>query len=105
MATSGRCGEGLRRSGLAQNEVFVTTKLWNTEHGLGEARAALAGSLQRFGLDQVDLYLIHWPLPMEDLYVETWRALIALREEGLARSIGVSNFTMENLGRLIAGPG
>ena len=95
-------GGGLRQSGLARSDVFVTTKLWNTEHGLGKSRAALEGSLQRLGLDQIDLYLIHWPLPMDDLYVETWRALIALREEGLVRSIGVSNFTAAHLGRLIA---
>jgi len=98
-------GEGLRQSGLARGDVFVTTKLWNIEHGREKPRAALAGSLQRLGLDQVDLYLIHWPLPMDDLYVETWRALIELRDEGLVRSIGVSNFTVEHLGRLIAETG
>lgn len=94
-------GEGLRQSGLARDEVFVTTKLWNTEHGREKPHAALAGSLQRLGLEHVDLYLIHWPLPMDDLYVETWRVLIALRDEGLVRSIGVSNFTAAHLGRLI----
>ena len=94
-------GEGLRQSGLARGDVFVTTKLWNTEHGRHQPRAALEGSLQRLGLDQVDLYLIHWPLPMDDLYPETWRALIELRDEGLVRSIGVSNHTTEHLGRLI----
>lgn len=95
-------GEGLRQSGLARDDMFVTTKLWNSEQGRDKPRAALEGSLQRLGLDRVDLYLIHWPLPMDDLYVETWRALIALREEGLVRSIGVSNFTEAHLGRLIA---
>jgi len=98
-------GDGLRQCGLVRGDLFVTTKLWNTEHGRDKSRAALEGSLQRLGLDQIDLYLIHWPLPMDDLYVETWRGLIALREEGLVRSIGVSNFTVEHLGRLIAETG
>ncbi len=94
-------GDGLRQCRLARNDVFVTTKLWNTEHGRERPRAALTGSLRRLGLDRIDLYLIHWPQPMDDLYVETWRALIELRDEGLIGSIGVSNHTIDQLRRLI----
>lgn len=98
-------GEGLRQCKLARKDLFVTTKLWNTEHGRTKANAALKGSLERLGLDQIDLYLIHWPLPMEDLYVDTWRALIELQGEGLIGSIGVSNHTQEQLERLIDATG
>jgi len=98
-------GEGLRQCGVVRQGLFVTTKLWNTEHGRLKARAALTGSLDRLGLDQIDLYLIHWPLPMEDLYVDTWRALIELQGEGLIGSIGVSNHTQEQLVRLIEATG
>lgn len=94
-------GEGLRQCGVARQRLFVTTKLWNTEHGRTKPRAALMGSLERLGLDQIDLYLIHWPLPMDGLYVDTWSALIELQGEGLIGSIGVSNHTMEQLARLI----
>ena len=94
-------GEGLRQCGVDRREVFVTTKLWNTEHGREKPRAALAGSLERLGLSQIDLYLIHWPLPMDGLYVDTWRALIALQGEEMIGSIGVSNHTIEQLERLI----
>ncbi|SFR87245.1 aldo/keto reductase [Sphingomonas jatrophae] len=91
-------GEGVR----ARDEtIFVTTKLWNDAHGRGAARQAFEDSFARLGLDWLDLYLIHWPQPQHDLYVETWRALIELREEGRVRSIGVSNFTVAQLRRLI----
>ena len=92
-------GEGLKRAGLARDEVFVTTKLWNDRHG--DARTALAESLEKLGLDHVDLYLIHWPVPAADFYVAAWRTLVQLRDEGLARAVGVSNFHEEHLTRVI----
>ena len=95
-------GEALRESGIAREQVFITTKLWNDAHGRESARAALECSLGKLGLDHVDLYLIHWPLPSVDRYVETWEALIELREAGLATAIGVSNFLEEHLRRIVA---
>jgi 2,5-diketo-D-gluconate reductase A len=94
-------GEGLATCGVAREDLFVTTKLWNSEQGRDRPRAALEASLGRLGLGKVDLYLIHWPLPMFNLYVDTWRALIDLQAEGLIGSIGVSNFTIEHLTRII----
>src|SRR5947209_4735022 len=85
-------GEAIRASGLARGEVFVTTKCPNSSHGYDQARAAIEGSLERLGFDYVDLYLIHWPVPARGRYVETWRAFVDMQREGLARSIGVSNF-------------
>lgn len=98
-------GSGLRASGVPREELFITTKLWNADHGYGSAVAACRASLDRLRLDYVDLYLIHWPVPTLDRYVETWRALVDLRAEGLVRSIGVSNFTAEHLRRLEAETG
>jgi 2,5-diketo-D-gluconate reductase A len=94
-------GEGIRASGLARDEIFVTTKVWNEDQGYDRTLRALEASLKRLKLDHVDLYLIHWPSPHRDLYVETWSALIKAREEGLTHSIGVSNFEVEHLDRLI----
>jgi 2,5-diketo-D-gluconate reductase A len=94
-------GAALRASALPRNEVFVTTKCFNDDQGYDNARVALRRSLDRLGLDQVDLYLIHWPLPARDMYVETWRALIDLQQEGLISSIGVSNFQPDHLERII----
>ncbi|THG36104.1 aldo/keto reductase [Glaciibacter flavus] len=94
-------GDGIRASGIDRDELFVTTKVWNADHGFDRTLAAFDASLERLGLDEVDLYLIHWPAPHQDLYVETWRALIRLREEGRARSIGVSNFHVHHLERVI----
>lgn len=94
-------GAGIRASGLARDDVFVTTKLWNREQGYDSAIAACRASLARLGMDDVDLYLIHWPAPARDRYVETWRALVTLQDEGLVRSIGVSNFTATHLARLV----
>jgi 2,5-diketo-D-gluconate reductase A len=85
--------------------VFVTTKLWNDAQGTALVAPALEHSLDRLGLDYLDLYLIHWPMPMRDLYVESWRELIRLKESGRIRSIGVSNFTIAQLERLIAETG
>ncbi|ASG20933.1 aldo/keto reductase [Nitrospirillum viridazoti] len=94
-------GRGLRSTGITARSLFVTTKLWNDSHGTEAPVAALDHSLSRLGLPAVDLYLIHWPTPARARYVETWRALIALRETGKARSIGVSNFTTPQLAQLI----
>lgn len=94
-------GEAVRASGIPRDELFVTTKVWNDRHGYDETLKAMDESLARLGMDRVDLYLVHWPVPKRDRYVETWRALIRLREEGLALSIGVSNFTPEHLRRII----
>lgn len=93
-------GRALADSGLDRDDVFVTTKLWNSDQGRDSARPALEASLERLGLDHVDLYLIHWPTPRRDLYVQTWEALQELQQEGLTRSIGVSNFLPEHLHRI-----
>jgi 2,5-diketo-D-gluconate reductase A len=93
-------GEGVRASGMPREELFVTTKLWNDDQGPG-AQAAFDKSLERLGLDYVDLYLIHWPAPAQDRYLDSWKTMIALRDSGRARSIGVSNFRTEDLQRLI----
>ena len=98
-------GEATARSGLAREELFVTTKLWNADHGHDSAKAAFEQSLERLGYEYVDLYLIHWPLPSQDKYVETWQALCELHEDGRARSIGVSNFQIEHLERIIDASG
>ena len=94
-------GRGLRGTVVSRAEVFVTTKLWNDSQGYDAALRAFDESLARLGLEQVDLYLIHWPCPDRGLYLDTWRALIRLREEGRAASIGVSNFTEGQLDRLV----
>jgi 2,5-diketo-D-gluconate reductase A len=98
-------GEGLRRSGLDRDEVFVTTKVWNEDQGFDETLRAFDASLGRLRLEQVDLYLIHWPVPSRDRYVDTWRALVRLAGEGRARSIGVSNFLPHHIDRLVAETG
>ncbi len=97
--------DGLLTSGLDRGEVFITTKLSGDDHGRDRARHAFAESLEKLGGDYVDLYLIHWPIPGKDQYVETWEALGALREEGTVRSIGVSNFQIEHLERIIDATG
>jgi diketogulonate reductase-like aldo/keto reductase len=94
-------GQAIHASGLDRSEVFLTTKCFNDDHGYEEARRAFHASLERLELDYVDLYLIHWPVPAHDRYVETWKAFIEQRSEGLIRSIGVSNFQPEHLRRLI----
>ncbi len=94
-------GEAIAASGLPGDELFLTTKLANDDHGRDRAHRALHQSLERLGQDYVDLYLIHWPVPRRDLYVGTWEALIELRDEGLVRSIGVSNFLPEHIERIV----
>ena len=98
-------GEGVRRSGVARDQLFITTKLWNENQGYDAALAAFDKSLERLGLDYVDLYLIHWPAPTQDLYVDSWKALVRLREAGRARSIGVSNFNIPHLERIVGETG
>lgn len=95
-------GEALAYSGLPRDEVFITTKLVNGQHGHDRAIAGYEASLDRLGVDVIDLFLIHWPLPMVDQYVETWRAFERLAKDGRVRSIGVSNFQVEHLERLAA---
>lgn len=98
-------GRALRASGIPRDELFVTSKLWNSEQGYDNALRACDASLSRLGLDHLDLYLIHWPTPSRGLYLETWRALERLKQDGRVRSIGVSNFTIETLRRIVeAGP-
>jgi diketogulonate reductase-like aldo/keto reductase len=94
-------GEAIRRSGVPRDEVFVTTKLPGRHHGFDEALLSFEESRMNLGLDYVDLYLIHWPLPRVDKYVETFRAMLELRDEGVVRSVGVSNFTEAHLMRVI----
>lgn len=98
-------GEGIRRSGVAREDVYLTTKLGNADHGYDAAMAAIDDSLERLGTDYVDLYLMHWPLPMFDNYVETWKAMVQMQKDGKARSIGVSNFEKEHLERIIGETG
>jgi 2,5-diketo-D-gluconate reductase A len=93
-------GAALAAAGCSPDDVFVTTKLWNSEQGYDSTLRAFEQSLGRLGMDRVDLYLIHWPMPAEDLYLDTWRAFERIQEEGLSRSIGVSNFRIEDLERL-----
>lgn len=98
-------GAGLRAAGVARKDLFITTKLWNDRHGYDDARKAMDESLQKLGLAYVDLYLIHWPVAGSDKYLEAWRAMIEMQRDGLARAIGVSNFTQANLQRLMDASG
>jgi 2,5-diketo-D-gluconate reductase A len=93
-------GAAIAASGIPRDEVFVTTKLWNSQQGRDPTPEAIEKSLGRLGMDRVDLYLIHWPAPPQGLFVETWRAFEQILEEGRARTIGVSNFRVEDLERL-----
>jgi 2,5-diketo-D-gluconate reductase A len=98
-------GQAIHAAGLQRSDVYLTTKLWNDAHGYDSAKRGLKESLSRLEVDHVDLYLIHWPVPTLDKYVETWRAFVELQEEGLTRSIGVSNFNQSHLERIIAESG
>jgi diketogulonate reductase-like aldo/keto reductase len=95
-------GRAIAASGLPREDIFVTTKLWNSDHGYDATLRAFDASLARLGLDYIDLYLIHWPLPARDAYVDTYKALEKLLSDGRVRAIGVSNFLNEHLERLIA---
>ncbi|WP_460772828.1 aldo/keto reductase [Microbacterium sp. GXF7504] len=94
-------GRAIAASGIPRDELFVTTKLWNSEQGTETSRPALEESLGKLGLDHVDLYLIHWPRPDLDRYVDTFTVMEELRAEGLTRSIGVSNFHRPHLQRIL----
>lgn len=93
-------GEALARSGVARSDLFITTKVWNDEQGYGETRSALGRSLERLGLDHVDLYLVHWPVKAR--MFDTWRAMESLLEEGSVRAIGVCNHLPEHLDMLLS---
>lgn len=95
-------GKAIAASGIARDELFVTTKLWNTDQGYDSTLRAFDASLEKLGLDYVDLYLIHWPLPSEGLAVDTYKAFEKIRADGRAKSIGVSNFLPEHLEQLLA---
>ncbi|THG36124.1 aldo/keto reductase [Glaciibacter flavus] len=94
-------GRAIAASGIPREELFVTTKLWNEDQGFSSTAPALDRSLHRLGLDHVDLYLIHWPVASKGLYVDSWRAMQDLREQGRTRSIGVSNFLESHLQELL----
>lgn len=98
-------GAGLRAAGVARKDLFVTTKLWNDKHDFDAAHKALDESLEKLGLAYVDLYLIHWPVAGSDKFVDAWRAMVEMKADGRARSIGVSNFTQANLERIIDATG
>ncbi|MDR1189512.1 MAG: aldo/keto reductase [Bifidobacteriaceae bacterium] len=98
-------GEGIRRSGVPREEIFVTTKLWNDKHAHDAAWSAFDHSLGLLGLDYVDLYLIHWPAPANGLMVEAWQTLVEINGTGKARSIGVSNFRAGDLAVIIDATG
>jgi 2,5-diketo-D-gluconate reductase A len=101
----GAVGQAIHASGIPRSEIFVTTKCFNDDHGHDRAKRAFKASLERLELEHIDLYLIHWPVPAHDLYVETWQAFIELQAEGLVRAIGVSNFQPEHLERIVAETG
>ncbi|MBZ5760753.1 MULTISPECIES: aldo/keto reductase [Rhizobium] len=98
-------GEGIRSSGVDRKDIFLTTKLWNDAQGFDSTLKAFDESLKRLGTDYVDLYLIHWPAPSKDRYLDTWKAFVQLHSEGRAKSIGVSNFAAEHLNRIIGETG
>jgi len=93
-------GQAIHAAGLERSEVFVTTKCANDDHGREKAKQAFKRSLDQLESDYIDLYLIHWPVPATDKYVETWEALVELQQEGLVRAVGVSNFQPAHLARL-----
>ena len=94
-------GQGIASSGVAREELFLTTKVWNSDQGTDATVAAVNDSLARLGTPYVDLLLIHWPVAGQDRYLDTWKTMIKLKEQGLARSIGVSNFHQPHLERIV----
>jgi 2,5-diketo-D-gluconate reductase A len=101
----GEVGAALKASGIPRDELFITTKLLNADHRAGRVREGFENSLDLLGLDAVDLYLIHWPMPANGLYVDTWKQFVGFVEEGTARSIGVSNFQVNHLEDVIEATG
>lgn len=98
-------GEAVRSADVPRADLFVTSKVWKDDNGFDTTLRAFDASMARLGLDRLDLYLIHWPVPSTDRYVETWRALVRLRDEGRVRSIGVANFHAHHLERIIGETG
>lgn len=98
-------GRAIAASGVAREDIYLTTKLWNADQGYDSAMRAYEASLQRLGVDSVDLYLIHWAAPPLDRYVDAWKGLVALHEQGAVGSIGVSNFHAPHLQRIIDATG
>lgn len=97
----GGVGRGIAASDIAREKIFVTTKVWNSDQGYDETLKAFDESAKRLGVKTIDMYLIHWPMPVRDQFVETWKALIRLRQENRVRSIGVCNFRIADLERLL----
>ena len=93
-------GRAIKATDIPRAELFVTTKVWNDDQGFDSTLAAFDASMGRLGLDTLDLFLIHWPAPAQDAYVDTWKALLKLREDGRVRAVGVCNFGIEHLERL-----
>ena len=98
-------GRAIAASGLARDDMFITTKVWNADHGYESTLAAFDASMERLGLETLDLYLIHWLQPKQGKYVDTWKALVELQKSGRVKSIGVSNFTKEALQEIIDATG
>lgn len=94
-------GEAIKESGIPREELFITTKVWNSHHGYDKTLEAFEQSIQLLDLEYIDLYLVHWPMPKYDMYVETYKALEKLYRDGRVRAIGVSNFHIEHLERLM----
>lgn len=94
-------GKAIRSCGIPRKELYITTKIWNAEHGYDSTLKSFEVSMKKLTAEYLDLLLIHWPAPKKNLYVETWKALISLKKEGRVRTIGVSNFTPEHLDRII----
>ena len=94
-------GEAIAKSSVPREELFVTTKVWNDDQGFDKTLTAFDASMKRLGLDTLDLFLIHWPAPEQDAYVDTWKALLRLREEGRVCAVGVCNFQIPHLRRLL----
>ena len=94
-------GQGIRESGIAREDIFVTTKIWNDRQGYDESLKAIDESLKRLDIGYVDMLLIHWPAPAQDLYIDTWKAFEKVLDQGLVKNIGVSNFQPHHLERLI----
>ena len=95
-------GKAIHRSSIPRNELFITTKVWNADQGYDQTIKAFDKSMKRLGLHYIDLYLIHWPMPAADKYIDTWRSMEELYKTGKVRAIGVCNFSIEQLQRLIA---